>query len=80
MEIRPIAGALGAEIIGVDLRRLDTAGVAAIRRALLDHLVVFFRDQDSTPPAFATSPPISVSRSSILSCAAWTAFPRSSRC
>ncbi len=52
MEIRPIAGALGAEIIGVDLRRLDTAGVAAIRRALLDHLVVFFRDQDLDPAGF----------------------------
>ena len=46
LEIRPIAGALGAEIHGVDLARdTDDATIAAIRRALLDHCVVFFRDQ-----------------------------------
>ncbi len=50
MKIEPIAGALGAEISGVDLRvDLGAATVAAIRRALLDHLVIFFRDQDLTP-------------------------------
>jgi len=53
MEIRPIAGALGAEILGVDLASgLDGATVGAIRQALLDHLVVFFRDQDLTPATF----------------------------
>ena len=52
MQVKPIAGALGAEISGVDLRRLDAAGTAAIRQALLDHLVVFFRDQDLDPAAF----------------------------
>src|SRR5258707_6546956 len=46
IEVRPITGALGAEIHGVDLGAdLDAASVAAIRRALLDHCVVFFRDQ-----------------------------------
>lgn len=46
----PIAGALGAEIGGVDLSRLLGADVVqAIRQALLDHLVIFFRDQDLTP-------------------------------
>jgi taurine dioxygenase len=50
MKIQPIAGALGAEISGVDFRvDLGAATVAAIRRALLDHLVIFFRDQDLTP-------------------------------
>jgi len=50
MEIRPIAGALGAEIEGVDLSR-PLAGeiVAGMRRALLDHLVIFFRGQRLTP-------------------------------
>ena len=46
LDIRPISGALGAEIHGVALdRELDAETVAALRRALLDHLVIFFRDQ-----------------------------------
>jgi taurine dioxygenase len=46
IEVRPLTGALGAEILGPDLNAdLDDATVAAIRRALLDHCVVFFRDQ-----------------------------------
>lgn len=50
LDIRPIAGALGAEIGGVDLSRdLPDGTIAEIRRALLDHLVIFFRDQDITP-------------------------------
>src|SRR5215210_2216106 len=43
--VEPISGALGAEVSGVDLARLDAAGAAAIRRAFLDYLVLFFRDQ-----------------------------------
>ena len=51
--VHPIAGALGAEISGVDLAKdLDDATVAAIRRAWLEHLVVFFRDQELTPQRF----------------------------
>lgn len=46
MEIQPLSGALGAEIHGVDLGgTLDDATIADIRRALLDHCVIFFRDQ-----------------------------------
>ena len=52
MEIHPVAGALGAEIGGVDLAKLDDATSAAIRRVWLEHLVVFFRDQDLTPAQF----------------------------
>src|SRR5213595_803442 len=49
IDVRPIAGALGAEISGVDLSRpLGDETLAAIRRAWLDHLVIFFRDQDLT--------------------------------
>jgi taurine dioxygenase len=48
--VRPIAGALGAEIDGVDIARdLEDEVVAEIRQALLDHLVVFFRGQRLTP-------------------------------
>jgi taurine dioxygenase len=51
--VHPIAGALGAEISGVDAAKaLDAGTVAAIRRAWLEHLVVFFRGQDVTPAQF----------------------------
>lgn len=50
LDIRPLSGALGAEIGGVDLSApLDEAMVASIRRAWLDHLVIFFRGQDLPP-------------------------------
>jgi len=50
LDVRPVAGALGAEIHGVDLSRpLDAGTAAAIRAALLEHLVVFFRGQTLTP-------------------------------
>src|SRR6266850_5610419 len=53
MDVRPLAGALGAEIYGVDLGKSLTEEIAAeIRRAFLDHLVVFFRDQALTPAQF----------------------------
>ncbi len=46
----PIAGALGAEISGVSLSdELSDSVIAKIRNALLDHLVIFFRDQKLTP-------------------------------
>jgi len=53
MEVRRISGALGAEILGVDLGTdLADETVAAIRRAFLEHLVVFFHDQPLTPARF----------------------------
>jgi taurine dioxygenase len=53
LDVKPIAGALGAEIHGIDLAsELDSGAVAAIRRALLDHLVIFFRDQELPPDRF----------------------------
>src|SRR5205809_804641 len=53
MEIRPLAGALGAEIFGIDLgQELHDDVVGAIRRAWLEHLVVFFRDQALEPATF----------------------------
>jgi alpha-ketoglutarate-dependent taurine dioxygenase len=51
--VEPVAGALGAEISGVDLGApLDDDTVAAIRRAWLEHGVIFFRDQELPPAAF----------------------------
>jgi taurine dioxygenase len=53
LEIRPIAGAIGAELHGVDLSDdLSADTIAVIRQALLDHLVIFFRDQTLPPDRF----------------------------
>ena len=50
IEVKPVAGALGAEIAGVDMARdLDEEVVAEVRHALLEHLVIFLRDQKATP-------------------------------
>ena len=47
MQIEQVAGALGAEISGIDLgQELGDNAVAALRSALLDHGVLFFHDQD----------------------------------
>ena len=50
IEVRPLTGALGAEILGpagaaLDVRDVDDEVFAEIRRAAVDHLVVFLRDQ-----------------------------------
>jgi taurine dioxygenase len=48
----PLTSAIGATISGVDLSTdLDDTTVAALRQALLDHLVLFFRDQSLTEDA-----------------------------
>lgn len=53
LEIRPVAGSIGAEVHGVELgAELSDSTVAALRQALLDHLVIFFRDQDLPPDRF----------------------------
>lgn len=52
-EVQPISGAIGAELHGIDLgSELTDATIAALRQALLDHLVIFFRDQDLPPARF----------------------------
>jgi taurine dioxygenase len=46
IDVDRIAGALGAEISGLDLTRaLDDDELASLRDALLDHKVIFLRDQ-----------------------------------
>ncbi len=47
---KPVSGALGALIEGVDLSRdLDNQTASDVHQALLDHCVIFFRDQRMTP-------------------------------
>ena len=53
MKIRQIAGALGAEISGVDLAAGVSPQLAAdIRKVFLQHQVIFLRDQNLTPAQF----------------------------
>ncbi|MFN7304670.1 MAG: TauD/TfdA dioxygenase family protein, partial [Phenylobacterium sp.] len=50
LTIRRVAGALGVEISGVDLSQdLPDEVIAEIRDALVEHQVIFFRDQRLTP-------------------------------
>jgi taurine dioxygenase len=50
VQVKRIAGALGAEISGVDLStEIDDATFDAIHRAYLKNEVIFFRDQTLTP-------------------------------
>ncbi len=45
--VKPVTARIGAEIEGVDLTKpIDDATLAEIRQALLDHCVIFFRDQE----------------------------------
>ncbi len=55
LDVRPLSGAIGAEIHGLDLAHaLADETVAAIRRVWLKHLVIFFRDQALPPAQFRT--------------------------
>ena len=46
ISVEPLTPAIGAEVSGVDLREpLDDDAYTEIRRALLEHGVIFFRDQ-----------------------------------
>jgi len=49
VEVQPIAGALGAEIHGVDVTDMSDDEFADVHEAWLDHCVIFFRDQTMTP-------------------------------
>jgi len=46
--VKRVAGALGAEVEGVHLGRLDDATFDQVQAAFLEHQVLFFRDQEIT--------------------------------
>ena len=52
ISVTPVAGAMGAEIGGVDLRELDDETFAEIHSAFLNNNVIFFRDQKLTPAQY----------------------------
>ncbi len=49
IQVRRVTGGCGAEISGVDLARLSNRQWDEVRRAFVDHGVIFFRDQDLSP-------------------------------
>lgn len=53
LTVRRLAGAVGAEVTGIDLaRELSDATIARLRQIWLEHGVIFFRDQALPPPQF----------------------------
>ncbi|WDV30558.1 TauD/TfdA family dioxygenase [Streptomyces sp. AD16] len=49
-DIRRVSGALGAEVRGIDLDDLSDAQFDRIHELLLEHLVLFFPDQERLTP------------------------------
>src|SRR5262245_29933992 len=48
VEARPLAAAMGAEIRGVDVAKINDAQFAEVQHALFRHKMIFFRDQAIT--------------------------------
>jgi len=46
IRVEPLSGAIGAEVVGVDLAHLDDDTWGQVHAAWLEHLVLFFPDQD----------------------------------
>lgn len=53
-DVIPTGPALGAEIRGIDLTRVDDATFAALHRAFLDHMLLLFRGQTFTATDLVT--------------------------
>jgi taurine dioxygenase len=51
LELKPIAGSIGVEVLGVELSKpISGSTFADIYQALLDHLAIFFPSQEMLPP------------------------------
>ena len=48
MEVKLLSGALGAEIRGINLKDSSKENWEVINNLMLEHKVLFFRDQDIT--------------------------------
>lgn len=46
LQVVPLSGAMGAEITGLDLHKMDDQSFAILYQTYLDHLLVLIRDQD----------------------------------
>ncbi|MBU6536155.1 TauD/TfdA dioxygenase family protein [Streptomyces mayonensis] len=51
LDVRRVSGALGAEVRGIDLNDLTDAQFDRIHELMLEHLVLFFPDQEKLTPA-----------------------------
>jgi taurine dioxygenase len=49
IRIQPVSNAVGAEVCGADLTNLDQTGFEVMRRAFIDHGVIFVRGQNLSP-------------------------------
>lgn len=50
IEVKPLSGSMGAEIIGVDWSKpLSNQQRADVHKAFLDHMMIYFRNQTITP-------------------------------
>ncbi len=49
MKVTLLSGALGAEISGIDLKKISNKNFNEINKLLLEHKVIFFRNQNITP-------------------------------
>jgi taurine dioxygenase len=49
LEVRPVSGALGAELLGLDLEHITDAEFEALHAALIEHHVVFIPNQELSP-------------------------------
>ena len=50
IDVRPYAGACGAEIFGIDISRpVPAVAIDEVKAAYLDHMVIFLRDQKIEP-------------------------------
>ena len=50
INVEPLSPVIGAQISGANLSQLGEADFAAIEQALVDHQVIFFRDQPELAP------------------------------
>ena len=49
MKVKLCSGALGAEIEGIDLKTINSDNFKLINDLLLEHKVIFFREQNMSP-------------------------------
>ena len=54
MQVKLLSGALGAEISGVNLQDTSDKNFEIINNLLLEHKVIFFRNQNITPEELLT--------------------------